>query len=166
MAIPDGMIPIEKFAEQKKISVDKVINMIKDGFYTGRKIDDNWFIDNSELEEKNTKTSVKEKQLPLAIGLNLLFPGVGYMYMGKWIVGIFALLLILGIFATTGAGSIGLVWLSINIIMAIDMYILFKKNKDKQLLASTMKCPLCAETIKKKAKICRFCNSNIEEVSA
>lgn len=31
---------------------------------------------------------IKEKSIPLAIGLNLLLPGLGYMYMGKIIVGI------------------------------------------------------------------------------
>ncbi len=45
---------------------------------------------------------MKEKSLPLAIGLNLLLPGIAYMYMRKWVVGIFACLLVVGIYATTG----------------------------------------------------------------
>jgi len=72
----------------------------------------------------------KEKSLGLAIGLNLLLAGAGYMYMGKWIVGIFALLLIFGIYATSGVGGLGGAWLIMNLIMGIDMYILFKKNKE------------------------------------
>lgn len=46
--------------------------------------------------------AMKEKSLPLAIGLNLLLPGIAYMYMRKWVVGIFACLLVVGIYATTG----------------------------------------------------------------
>lgn len=100
---------------------------------------------------------VKEKNLALAIGLNILFPGLGYMYMGKWIVGIFAALLVVGIYATTGVFYLFQTWLVMNIIMAIDMFILFNKNKDKVIAANTKKCPECAETILKEAKVCRFC---------
>jgi len=37
-------------------------------------------------------SELKEKSIPLAIGLNFLLPGVGYMYMGKVVVGIAAML--------------------------------------------------------------------------
>ena len=33
-------------------------------------------------------SKIKEKSVPLAIGLNFLLPGLGYMYMGKVILGI------------------------------------------------------------------------------
>ena len=70
---------------------------------------------------------VKEKSIGLAIGLNLLLPGVGYMYMGKVIVGIGALLLVLGMFAVEAAYVLP-AWIGINIIMAIDMLLLGKKS--------------------------------------
>lgn len=105
----------------------------------------------------------KEKQLPLAIGLNLLLAGAGYIYMGKWLVGIFAMLLIVGIFWNTGIAQIFTVWVSVNLIMAIDMYMLFNKNQEKLLLETSKKCPSCAETILKEAKVCRFCNSKLEQ---
>ncbi len=34
-------------------------------------------------------------------------------------------------------------------------------NKDKQAQQETIECPNCAETIKEKAKICRFCNNEV-----
>jgi len=40
-------------------------------------------------------TAIKDKSLPFAIGLNLLLPGAGYMYMGRVILGIGALLVVL-----------------------------------------------------------------------
>jgi hypothetical protein len=49
-------------------------------------------------------------------------------------------------------------WLAMNIMMAIDMLILSKRNKAKIIAETMKKCPACAELIKKEAKICRFCN--------
>lgn len=71
----------------------------------------------------------KEKSLPLAIGLNLILVGAGYMYMGKWLVGFFTLLLVLGILLTTSINMVTPVWGFLNIIMALDMWILFNKRK-------------------------------------
>ncbi|MEX0899813.1 MAG: hypothetical protein WD081_03885 [Gammaproteobacteria bacterium] len=104
---------------------------------------------------------MKEKSLPFAIGLNLLLPGVGYMYMGKWIVGIFACLLVVAIIATAGLLLIVPTWLVLNVIMAIDMMLLFNKHKKMVAEATTMKCPSCAETIQREAKVCRFCSAQV-----
>jgi hypothetical protein len=104
---------------------------------------------------------IKEKSLPLAIGLNILMPGVGYIYMGKWLVGIFTCLLAVGIYVTAGLLIIFPTWLVLNIIMGIDMAILSGKNKKKIAELTTMKCPNCAEVIKREAKICRFCKTQL-----
>jgi len=104
---------------------------------------------------------LKEKNLALAIGLNLLLPGLGYMYMGKIIVGIAAVLLIIGIYATTSLLYIAPAWIAMNAIMSIDMIILNNKNKKTFLEQNTIKCPSCAEMIQKDAKICRFCNTQL-----
>ena len=102
---------------------------------------------------------MKEKSLPLAIGLNLLLPGIGYVYMGKWVVGIHPCLLVVGITQLLVWLFIFPTWIGLNVIMALDMVILNNKNKKKVAEATTKKCPNCAELIQREAKVCRFCNT-------
>lgn len=106
---------------------------------------------------------MKEKALPLAIGLNILLPGLGYLYMGKWLVGIVACLLVLAMYFSVALNAIGMMWITMNIIMAIDMYILFNKRKGMVAKANTMQCPSCAESIQRAAKVCRFCHTEIHK---
>lgn len=100
----------------------------------------------------------KEKSLPKAIGLNLFLPGLGYMYMGKPIVGPLIGLLMIGALLAGGPFLAIPAWFTINILMAIDMLILSNKNKAKIIAETMKKCPACAELIKKEANVCRFCN--------
>ena len=77
--------------------------------------------------------NLNEKSLPLAIGLNLLIAGAGYLYMGKWLVGIFAMLLITGILLTTSLSLVLPVWFILNLIMGLDMWILFRKRQTEAI---------------------------------
>ena len=104
----------------------------------------------------------KSKSLPLAIGLNLLLPGVGYVYMGRWILGIAACALILAIFKSNAAQNALLVWLAMNALMAVDMVMLDNKNKKKIKDRETVKCGSCAELILAEAKICRYCQADVQ----
>lgn len=102
---------------------------------------------------------VQEKSTALAIGLNFILPGLGYIYMGRLIIGILCSFLLLATYFTTPIIKILPVWFSMNIIMVIDMFILGSKRKKEIEKQNTMPCPECAELIKKEAKKCRFCGS-------
>lgn len=52
MEHPEGMIPVEEFAALKGRLPDKIIGMIKDGFYSGRLIDGQWYVDISETDSR------------------------------------------------------------------------------------------------------------------
>nr|BAJ06919.1 hypothetical protein [uncultured bacterium] len=44
-------IPVEEFAELKGITPEKAIQMIRDGFYQGRIIDEKWYVSYSEISD-------------------------------------------------------------------------------------------------------------------
>jgi len=46
-------IPVEEFADFKEVASEKVIQMIKDGFYQGRVIEDQWYISYSEVDDSS-----------------------------------------------------------------------------------------------------------------
>ena len=56
--VAEGMMSVEEFGKLKGIAAEKVVEMIRDGFYVGQKVDDDWFIDKSELNGENSKESV------------------------------------------------------------------------------------------------------------
>ena len=97
-----------------------------------------------------------EKSLALAIGLNVLWAGAGYIYYGRVALGIILMILIPVLAFMTS----GLIWVGFLVIMIIDLIIMNNKHKKAVEAATTKKCPNCAEFVKVEAKICRFCNSH------
>ena len=63
------------------------------------------------------------KSLRVAIQLNLVFPGLGYLYIGKTIVGVIAALLVVGIYLLRGFHYLVQAYLVMNAILAIDLLI-------------------------------------------
>ena len=59
---PKGMISVEDFSKRKGIPKEKVIAMIKDGYYVGRIINEQWFVDPSE-QSGHTGTSGKSEKV-------------------------------------------------------------------------------------------------------
>ncbi|WP_220272538.1 SHOCT domain-containing protein [Alteromonas aestuariivivens] len=49
--LPDGFVPLEEFARVKNIDEPKLVSMVRDGFYQGRKIGENWYISASEFTQ-------------------------------------------------------------------------------------------------------------------
>lgn len=72
---------------------------------------------------------ITSKSLGAAIGLNLLLPGAGYLYMGRWVVGIIGGALVIAICMQSSSENSFLTWLTANLIMAIDMCLLKSKHQ-------------------------------------
>jgi hypothetical protein len=54
---PVGMISVDEFSELKSMTRSKIISMIRDGTYVGRKIENEWFIDSAEINRGSTSNS-------------------------------------------------------------------------------------------------------------
>ena len=53
--IPEGIIPIGEFAKRKGISPDRAIDMVRDGYFVGRKIEGSWYVERDQLGEKTRR---------------------------------------------------------------------------------------------------------------
>lgn len=107
------------------------------------------------------QSAPKSKSLALAIGLNLLLPGAGYIYYGKWIIGFLGGALVLAIVASNSTQNAFMVWAMVSAVMALDMLMLHSRNKRKLQEGQSVKCISCAEFIKHDAKKCRFCGEEV-----
>jgi hypothetical protein len=110
-------------------------------------------------EQGKKMTTIKEKNLPLGICLNLLLPGLGYIYMGRWFLGLIAGALILAIIFSAPTQNVLAVWLVMNLIMLIDMILLHGKLKNNHQVS----CSFCAELTNANAKICKHCKEAVTQ---
>lgn len=95
----------------------------------------------------------KRKEVVAAVALNFFFPGVGYFYAGRPVLGVAALAFLV-LFAAMGMfTAIG----GLALMAAIDGYLSVKKYNAGIDEAELVKCPNCAERIQAGAKVCRFC---------
>lgn len=129
----------------------------------------------SDAELLLTVESRKKSGLIAAL-LNLFLPGAGYIYCGRWFLGIFAFFFVIAMFVV----SLGFAAGFIILMLVIDGFLcagrynndLLKKvleERAKTASGSTGRadskdlkpCPHCAELIRPGAKVCRFCNREL-----
>ncbi|EMR46728.1 hypothetical protein PPUTLS46_015879 [Pseudomonas putida LS46] len=70
------------------------------------------------------------KSLPVAIGLNFLFPGAGYIYYGKLFVGLLVFALGFVCFKYGVEDTVVWFWLGLNLIMFVDISMLHKRSAE------------------------------------
>ncbi|SKB00364.1 hypothetical protein SAMN05421862_11580 [Pseudomonas extremaustralis] len=85
-----------------------------------------------ELDQYHAISRPKSKSRTAAVALNVLLPGAGYLYMGRWFAGIFGGALILAILVRSPQEHLFLVWIVTNLIMAIDMCLLNSNRQSKK----------------------------------
>lgn len=79
----DGMIPVSDFAAGKGIAVEKAIEMIRDGFYSGRKIGESWYVEKSELSQEKstlpTSSASKDSSKKMLVIVGLIVFAAAYI---------------------------------------------------------------------------------------
>jgi hypothetical protein len=105
---PEGMISVDEFAKKKGIATDKAINMIKDGFYTGRKVGDDWFVYVDELKgNQSSGISVKAGDNEVVVtDIRMSFISM-VVFMVKWVIASIPAFIILSIIFVVFAGVVG-----------------------------------------------------------
>lgn len=99
----------------------------------------------------------KPQSILVACVLNLVLPGLGHMYVGQVLVGVFLLLLFLVM-------GFLLPWISMIVPWAILMLTtVIQVNRHNEKLEAEVRevetkvCPMCAERVQKEARICKHC---------
>lgn len=111
---------------------------------------------------KKEKTPAQEKNIWLAIGLNFVYLGAGYFYMGRRVLGVLLILIATGMGIAMASDPmiflfVSGAWLGFFAITCIDMLILHGKIREENSRA----CPYCAEPVKKEAIFCLHCKKDL-----
>ncbi|MBC2714854.1 MAG: hypothetical protein HF978_06030 [Desulfobacteraceae bacterium] len=107
------------------------------------------------MSETIEKLKGKSKSGSLAAGLNILLPGVGYLYCGRVILGIIVLPFVIGLIYVQPYAAI-----TIWIVLIIDGFLAagrYNKKLEAKINAAMKTCPQCAEKIMPEAKVCKHC---------
>ncbi len=106
---PEGMISVDNFSKRKGISAEKAIKMIKDGFYTGRIVNEEWFVSVDEVNNSVTSNTITTassgvsvvNDYKTAIGISKFVSFVG------WLIALLSVIMVFIAFAK-GGGIVGL----------------------------------------------------------
>jgi hypothetical protein len=93
----------------------------------------------------------------MAAGLNLVIPGAGYMYCGRWFLGIIALVFVVAMVMAFPPAAFGLV-----LVLVLDGFLAAgRHNKllDRSIQMAMKTCPQCAELVLPAAKVCKHCGN-------
>jgi len=103
---PEGMISLGEFSKLKGITAVKTIDIIRGGFYLGRKIGEDWFVDALESSESNNMLSntkgagvvSRKRSLRRVIVTDMRMPFLSMVvFMIKWVIASIPALIILTI---------------------------------------------------------------------
>jgi len=99
---PNEMITVEEFAELKNMTRSTVINMICNGIYVGRKVENEWYIERSEInggspsKSNNTVTIQSNGTSNEVVVTDIRMPFISMViFMIKWVIAVIPALIIL-----------------------------------------------------------------------
>lgn len=117
------------------------------------------------MAEDIKKLEKKRKSGLLAAGLNLLLPGVGYMYCGRWFLGIVVIPFMIGMFYFAMTYN-PFMFITLWAVLIIDGFLAanrYNKKLETKIEAGMKTCPMCAEKVLPAAKVCKHCGHKFSE---
>ena len=107
--IPDGMIRAEEFARKKGLPKDKVVQMIRDGFYSGRIVNEEWFVEASEISSPNDTSHLNAGMVSVVSGemdYKTSIAVAKFVSFAGWFISAVSIIIVLA--ALAGAGRMGI----------------------------------------------------------